>query len=328
MLRTLWKPIRTAVVTGASGFIGTRLVRKLCADGVKVRALDIEAPRERLGDVDYVLADVRRPLDVELGRGADVIFNLAAIHRTPGHPAHAYYDTNVLGALEVVRLAERTNVPSIVFTSSISVYGPSESLMTEASPLQPVSGYGHSKRQAEEIHNAWQERGQGRQLIVVRPAVIFGPGERGNYTFLANALKKGYFFYPGRSDTVKSGGYVDELIRGITFALGEGGSRVLFNFSYPEQSTMAEVVNAFEVALGRRLRPPTIPLAPMMAAAGIFEAISALGLKTPVHRERILKLVQSTRIAPRWLLDNGYQFDSNLLTALKSWRDETSGRFT
>src|SRR5687767_14507799 len=130
---------RRAVVLGASGFVGTRLVRRLSDQGYAVAAVDIAPPRERLAGVDYITADVREPLGVEIGLGASGPYHPAAVHRTPGHPAHEYYDTNVMGAANATELAEACDIPLIVFTSSISVYGPSELVVTEQSPLNPAS---------------------------------------------------------------------------------------------------------------------------------------------------------------------------------------------
>ncbi len=315
------------IVTGASGFIGTRLTRRLSAAGAKVIAIDIAPPRETLPNVDYLSADVREPLNEKLGQGVDRIYNLAAVHRTPGHPPHEYYDTNVRGALNLTKLADKAQINEIVFTSSISVYGPSEAIMTEESPLKPVSDYGRSKLMAELIHRDWQAGGQSRRLVVVRPGVVFGPGERGNYTFLARALQRGIFAYPGRRSTIKSGGYVDELLSAIDFASSSNASLITFNFAYPTESSTEDIVNAFQTIMGSKRRPMTIPFPLMMAAASSFELANHLGLKSPVHRERILKLVNSTKIKPKWLQDNGYRFSTSLPVALEAWSAETNGAF-
>lgn len=126
------------LVTGASGFIGTRLVEHLHTRGERVVASDIAPPRRRLEGVDYLQWDVRSSAPETLGRQFSRIYNLAAVHRTPGHPAHAYYDTNVLGAANVTALAQASGTKEIVFTSSISVYGPSEQVMSETSELNSV----------------------------------------------------------------------------------------------------------------------------------------------------------------------------------------------
>ncbi len=81
----------------------------------------------------------------------------------------------------------RHGASSLFFTSSISVYGPTEEPRTESSPLAPVSAYGESKLEAEGIHRRWVEAAAGRRLVVVRPAAVFGPGENGNFTRLAAA---------------------------------------------------------------------------------------------------------------------------------------------
>jgi len=320
-------PQARAVVTGASGFIGTRLVRRLADQGRSVVAVDIAPAREQVAGVEYITADVRRPLDLQIGSGAHVLYNLAAVHRTPGHPAHEYYETNVLGAGRVTALAEACQIPLIVFTSSISVYGPTEEVRTEASPPAPTSDYGRSKLMAELIHQMWLKAEPGRRLVTVRPGVVFGPGERGNYSTLASALRRGVFFYPGRKNTVKSGGHVDELIRTLEFAVARQDREILFNFAFPDESTTRDIIAAFSQVMNRSFRPATAPLPALLLAARLFEAANAMGVKTPIHRERVMKLVRSTRIAPQWLIDNGYQFELGLRSSLESWAQETEGRF-
>ena len=317
-----------ATILGASGFVGSRLVRDLVSRGATgVRALDISPPRERLAGVEYLTADVRSPIPAAAARGASLIYNLAATHRTPGHPEHEYFETNVAGALNTVALAKECDVQTIVFTSSISVYGPCEEEVCEDTPLSPVSAYGRSKRLAEHIHQQWLADGSGRRLVIARPGVIFGPGERGNYTALAKALRSGYFFYPGRRDTVKSGGYVDELIDIFDFALNSSHQYALFNFAYPEQSTIQQIVSAFGRVSGRDYKPFTVPWPILRSGAGLFEAAAAMGVKTVIHPDRVMKLVQSTRVYPRWLVSRGYEFRTDLEAALRLWRDETDGRF-
>lgn len=317
------------LLIGGSGFIGTRIAARLLISGKKnfVRVVDVKAPPLELGGIDYYRHDVRDPIPLEVGKGVSVIYNLAAVHRTPGHPAHEYYETNVNGALNCTGLAEACGIRRIAFTSSISIYGPTEETLTEESTPAPSSDYGRSKRIAEAIHCRWLEGRQDRRLVIVRPGVIFGPGENGNYTSLGKALRRGYFFYPGRSDTVKSGAHVDELVRSLEFALERDERYVLFNLAYPDMSTISEIVQAFTETAGYSARCATVPLPLLLAAAKPFEILNRLGFDTRIHSERVMKLVSSTKIYPGWLQSNGYRFETDLAGGLCKWRDESQGSF-
>jgi len=317
----------STIILGASGFIGTRLVHRLAESGRQVHALDLAPPRERAPGVHYRTVDVRRPIQWEHTEAVEAIFNLAAIHRTPGHDWDEYYETNVLGALNAVELAQACGCRTMVFTSSIAVYGPSDEAITEVSPITPASNYGLSKHIAEGVHRGWLEKAGDRRLVIVRPGVVFGPGEGGNYTRLAKALRRGVFAYPGRKTTIKSGGHVDELLSAIEFALGRDEREITFNYAYPDETTMEDVVEAFASVAGFPSQYPVLPVNLMMAAARVCEASSVLGFPSPIHPQRVMKLVESTRITPAWLQANGYAFSSDLRGGLASWCDETNGGF-
>jgi len=316
------------IVLGASGFVGARLVARLQAQGVAgIQAVDVKPPSVKLLGVTYHIHDVRDAIPKAYGEACSVLYNFAAVHRTPGHPDHEYYDTNIAGALNATALADQCGIPTVVFSSSISVYGPSEQVLVEDSPLRPTSSYGRSKRLAEQIHQQWAAEGQGSRLVIVRPGVIFGPGEGGNFTQLAKALRGGYFIYPGRRDTIKSGGYVDELLETLEFALARQDPLTLYNFAYPDQSSIEQIVRTFAQVAGYGAERLTMPLPVLLVAARLIGAAKALGFESWIHPDRVLKLFQSTRVAPGWLQAAGYEFKTDLKSALTLWRDETDGRF-
>jgi nucleoside-diphosphate-sugar epimerase len=310
------------MVTGASGFIGTRLVSKLASAGHNVVAVDIDPPRATLPGVRYERADVREALSSELAQGVETIYNFAAVHRTPGHLPHEYYQANVLGALNVTALAEASDVNRIVFTSSISVYGPSEIPLTEQMPLKPTSDYGRSKWMAELIHRRWRAAGPNRKLIVVRPGVVFGPGERGNYTHLVRALRRGYFVYPGRTDVVKGGGFVDELLHTLDFAIAHAELEITYNFAYPYGATTREIIQTIAELEKLRANYPVVPLLFLQAVARASIARALFGARSPFHPDRVAKLVTSTSVAPAWLLNQNYCFQSDLRSGIERWLEE------
>ena len=105
---------RGILVFGGSGFIGTHMTRKLVSEGNVVVSVDIRPPRETLEGVHYITADVRDLSAFDAGIDIERIYNFAAVHTTPGHPAHEYYETNIAGATQVTALARRLGVQNIM----------------------------------------------------------------------------------------------------------------------------------------------------------------------------------------------------------------------
>ena len=178
------------IIFGGSGFIGTHLIKLLkqecIKDGDKIYDLDIVMPGEegvvpgvveKIEGVEYVRLDVRKEIEFDFQPTSnDIIFNLAAVHRTPGHQDYAYFETNILGAENVTAFAEKHNIKKILFTSSIAPYGAAEELKTEETIPTPNTPYGISKLTAEKIHMIWQAKNSERELTIVRPGIVSGKG--------------------------------------------------------------------------------------------------------------------------------------------------------
>lgn len=308
------------LIFGGSGFVGTHLARRLAnKPGTKVTLADILPPKFPIDGVAYIEADVREPIQIDVEDPIDLVINTAAVHRVPGHQDYEYYETNVNGARNVIQFCERHEVARLVFTSSISVYGPSEEALTEASTLVPTTAYGKSKQQAEEIHIAWQQASPERRLVIVRPAVIFGPGENGNFTRLAAALKRGTFVYPGRRDAIKACGYVLDLVSSIEFALDLDRPFFLYNFAHPARNTTEKICEAFRSVAGFHRPIGSIPQWLILTVAAIAEFVPGVEAKTGISRTRVRKLMESTNILPATLEAEGFKFEYDLESALADW---------
>lgn len=311
-----------ALVFGGAGFIGTHLTALLLRRGYgSVTSVDIASPRNPVSGVEYLTYDVRQPLPTGLCASApDEVYNLAAVHRTPGHADWEYFETNVAGAENVCNFCRASGVSRLVFTSSISVYGPAEEPKDEDSIPAPISAYGRSKWQAEAIHRDWAEEDAARQLVTVRPAVVFGPFENGNFTRLAQALKRRVFFYAGRQDTIKGCGSVDDLVGSMTFALGLEKKQFLYNYCYPEAYTIQDICEAFHQVADLPKPLGTAPLWLLLTVGRLFEVAASLGVKTGINRQRVMKVVQSTHIVPKALVEAGYVFETDLAEGLRRWQ--------
>lgn len=332
---------RVSVFFGGAGFIGSHFARYLVTSGMTehVYLVDLNPPNLAIwppalrqayddGCVTFVPYDVRQPLlPADLPDHVDLIANFAAVHREPGHQPHEYFETNLLGAEHVCAWAERVKCPWIVFTSSIAPYGPTEERKDEKSVPMPVSPYGSSKLAAEKMHLAWQRGGAERRLTIVRPGVVFGPGEGGNVTRLIRAVLGRYFFYMGNRRTRKAGGYVKELCCALIWMMERQleykEDVALFNFTMNPAPAVEEYVETICRVAGVRRIIPALPYRLLLGASYPIEALCRpLGIQQPISPVRIRKLVHSNNIVPKVLRDAGYEYRYTLESAFADWRQE------
>jgi len=332
--------LKVTVIFGGTGFIGVFFAQYLLDAGQadKVYLVDIEPVETNFSEfrkkqvaqvsrIVFVKGDVRNSLDwFSPTESVTLIANFAAIHREPGHADFEYYQTNLLGAENVCTWAEKVGCNSIIFTSSISPYGPSEAEKDERSVPSPFTAYGGSKLAAEKIHQIWQARvDQQRRLVIVRPGVVFGPGEGGNVSRLIKAVLHRYFFYMGNQNTRKAGVYVKELCHAMWWVLQRqqiSGDHVsLFNMSMNPGPSIQDYVNTVCKVAGVQRFVPGVPYRLLLLVAYMIDVIARpLGIKHPFSPVRIRKLVRSNNILPNYLVENGYEYRYTLEGAFSDWR--------
>lgn len=346
------------IIFGGTGFIGTHLAKLLKVEHPedKVWNLDVVSPDKldwalenkvaswatvkdyktalcegEVHPATFVEYDVRKPIG-ELPftpTSEDVIFNFAAIHRTPGHPDHDYFETNVRGAENVCDFAERWGIKKMVFTSSIAPYGAAEELKEEATLPTPNTAYGISKNVAEKVHMMWEAKGEGRELTIVRPGVVFGKGENGNFTRLYWGIKKHTFAYPGRKDTIKACVYVKELVRFMLWRLdnyANDGSHdaCIFNCTFEPAYTIEEIVKTIKKVTGLHQAVPYVPNAVIMPAA---VGAKIVGSPMGICPARVKKLQISTNICGKKLAECGYKFKWTFEEAVADWFEDNKKQY-
>ena len=311
------------ILFGGCGFIGQQLQAylRLAFPDAQVYVGDLRIESE---SALQRRIDVRSPIEWEGDFGAQtLIFNLAAIHKTPGHPDLDYFETNIRGAENVCDFARRHGIEHIVFTSSIAPYGAAEELKSESTLPTPNTPYGISKLVSEKIHQVWQAQSSSRSLSIVRPGIVFGKGEGGNFTRLYKALNKGMFAYAGRKDTRKAAIYVKDLCRiMVLMARNEESHFQLYNCCAPAPATIEEIVETVKKVTGIRKHVPLIPAWMLNRAAGVLGALDAVGLG--FHPDRVKKLMVSTRIDGH-ALDNAYPLEYTLESAIEDWWKDCGG---
>ena len=208
----------------------------------------------------------------------------------------------------------------MVFTSSIAPYGASEQLKTEDTLPTPNTPYGISKLVAEKIHMAWQKGGEDRKLTIVRPGVVFGRGENGNFSRLYWGIRKHTFAYPGRKDTIKACVYVKELVRFVLWNAEERKTPFdIFNCTFEPAYTIEQIVKAMKKVTGLSQSVPYIPnsiIMPMAACAKI------VGSPMGICPARVKKLQISTNICGKKMKESGYLFKWTFEEALTDWYED------
>ena len=150
---------------------------------------------------------------------------------------------NVEGAKNLCSIANKKNIKTIIFTSSVAVYGFAEKNSDERAPINPFNHYGRSKAQAEKIYLDWfNEDPTSRRLIIIRPTAIFGKNNRGNIFNLFKQIESGMFTMIGSGKNIKSIAYVENVSEFIDYSLNISNGLYIFNYVDKPDMDMNELV--------------------------------------------------------------------------------------
>jgi nucleoside-diphosphate-sugar epimerase len=239
-------------VIGGSGFIGTRLIRRLRDKGAVSSNILDKAPSKEFPDL-VTLGDVRSAdqLSAAITDGS-VIVNLAAEHRDDVRPLSLYDEVNVGGAKNICTVAREKGVKTIVFTSTVAVYGFAPIGIDESGKIAPFNDYGRTKFEAEQVFKAWQaEAPTERTLVIIRPTVVFGEQNRGNVYNLLRQIASGKFVMIGHGENRKSMAYVENIAAFIEYSLSFKPGVHIYNYIDKPDFTMNALVANVKQILGR-----------------------------------------------------------------------------
>jgi nucleoside-diphosphate-sugar epimerase len=242
-------------VTGATGFVGTRLVSHLSVQGYQIKALS-RKPGAQLQGVSWVVGDIsQRPDSLsEFVAGVDVLFHCAA----EIHDEDRMLDVNYYGTRNLVEAANGV-IKHWVQLSTVDVYGTCRSgEIDESFPFKPVNIYESSKVEAEKlfIHNS--ERLQFSWSIL-RPSKIYGPSMRNQTLFrLISLIRKNLFFFIGKPGAVANYIHVDDVVTAMIMCGTMPEAKYeCFNLSY--SLTMEDFVGIISNELGKKRRYLRLP---------------------------------------------------------------------
>jgi len=332
--------MKCAVIFGGTGFIGSFFAAHILDENIvdTVYLVDHEALESKTNhyrrtslnareSVHNISADVRHKIEWVPSENVVLVANFAAVHREPGHNSNEYYETNILGAENVCNWCDLVGCKSLIFTSSISPYGPGLNVKSEKTLPVPATPYGNSKLIAEKIHYSWFSADKTeKKLIIVRPGVVFGPGEGGNVSRLIKSVLGGYFVYVGNRKTRKAGVYVKELCSALTWAMDIGNepdkSYIIFNMTMNPGPSIENYVESICRVAKISQRKLSIPFLFIYSASiALSFVLGILRISHPFSPTRVKKLVSSNDIRPDFLIENGYNYKFNLDSALNDWKE-------
>lgn len=296
---------RRCVVTGAAGFIGARLSERLLDEGWHVVGVDgftdTYDPSEKL-DRAAVLAR-RDGFDLAAGHladmtleplleGAEIVFHLAG--RAGVRPSFdlepRYVVDNVTSATALVNACNAAGVRRIVYASSSSVYGNAETPFREDGPTGPISPYGRTKLEAEQICLGAVER--GTEATALRYFTVYGPGQRpdmGIRIFAEAALERRPIRLFGDGSQMRDFTYVDDIVDATIRAAVAPVSGMVVNVGGGSSVTLTETLEMLERIVGHPLEVHHEPFARgdvRATAANLTRAAALLGFESKVPFER------------------------------------------
>ena len=271
------------LVTGASGFVGTALLRQLRAEGVPVIAAYRRPPVEPAPWPVVEVGDIQLSTDWRgaLHKARQIVHLAARAHvtRRPGTAAFAEFRrVNVDGTLELARQAAAAGVRRFVFVSSVKVHGEASAPgrpWRADDPPAPTGPYAVSKHEAEV--GLRRLAGQtGMELVIVRPPLVYGPSAKGNFRRLSQLARHGVPLPLGAIANRRSLIGLENLIDflGVSLRHPEAAGRT-FLVSDGQDVSTAHLYRRLVVAHGRTPRLPALPPALLQAAATMLGAAGA-----------------------------------------------------
>lgn len=283
------------LITGGTGFIGSRLALKCLEKGDQVKIIGqannpAEVENKALIETkggQVILASVtdQKLLEKEVS-GSEVVYHLAAAQHEANVPDQKFWDVNVTGTQNVIEASIRAGVKRFVHGSTIGVYGASlQGNIDEGSPLEPDNIYGTTKREAEKLVLSYQTQ---LPVVIIRISETFGPGDR-RLLKLFKGIKKRIFFVIGNGQNLHHLIYVDDLIEGFFLAgsVEQAVGKTIVLAGKDSLSTK-EMTEAIAEVLGTAMPSFRLPLSPFLVLATVMEGVlKPLGIQPPLHRRRM-----------------------------------------
>lgn len=281
-----------ALVTGATGFTGGHLARRLLTAGDSVRAIvrdPSKAADLTTAGIEVVPGDLTDRDSLQRAMpGIDVVYNIGALYRAAGLKASVYRAVNADAVVTLIECAQAAGVRRVVHCSTVGVHGDIEHPpANEDAPLRPGDVYQQTKLLGEQLGREAAAR-TGVELVIARPSGIYGTGDR-RLLKLFGGVARGRFLFLGTGRIFYHLTHVEDLCDGFrlcgTVPAAAGRTYILAG---GEVTTLNELV-ALTADIAK-VSPPRMhwPVWPFWGAGALCEALCApFGIEPPIFRRRV-----------------------------------------
>lgn len=282
------------LITGATGFVGPHLIKKLIADGHTCKCLVRKGSENKIPEIDgmtIIFGDITKPETlVGIADDTDCLLHLATL----GHMSNftvtesMFHEINVQGTLNIMHEALRAGVKRIVHCSSVAAMGICDEIpSTEKTKCNPHHPYGRSKLQAEtEVLKMVKEN--NLPAAIIRFSMVYGPGDTRDILKLTRMAKKGIFPKVGNRPKLTPLIHVQDAIEGLLLACEKGTPGEIYLITNKNSEPFDKIREVIQEALGLKQRALYVPeWAALTLAMLIEKAFSLIGKSPPVSRKNI-----------------------------------------
>lgn len=323
----------SVVVTGASGFIGHRLIQALASAGrggiaiSRRDELDVAAGWRHLKRSRYLSGDVPQPVGCVIHLEA----RHHVFHRTESELAEIER-VNIGGTREMLERAGQLGCRTFIYFSSIKAVRATGGVNTELAAGPGDSPYGRSKWAAEQLVRDWAGKQQGRSALILRPAVVYGPGNQANLYAMLDAVARRRFPLVGGARNIKSIVSLENVCKAVNHLLGRMTPGVqVFCLVDPASYPVAEIAAMMARSLGVPAPQSSIPLKAARLLALVGDGLGRMGIKRfPMNSTRLEGLIEPSHFSSEALVATGFvpaeTTEEGILRLARWYQSRQSGR--
>lgn len=298
------------ILTGSSGFVGTKLSKFLSNKGNDIYGIDVVKKENKslkaFFEIDLSKINNNQIYKFTNIQNFDLVIHCAAAKGDYNLSKDDFYRDNVKATEGLVKLLKKIQVKNLIHYSTVSVYGHKNLLKDENANLVPNNPYGETKLQSENILLDWQKENSESNLTILRPSVIYGENNYANMFNLLTFLNKKIVITIGKGDHIKSMIALENLINITFYCINKKGVNI-YNCTDAPYYSLNEVFSILDSVDGFNKPQIKIPFSLAYLIAYPFELMSKILNKDfKISRDRMYKFSTATDYRSDKITNEGY----------------------